>query len=56
MLTISIAFSKSAKRRKIENLSVTPENMGSILLKLKVGRKFVCIVRGWVGKQVGGVQ
>ena len=30
---------------------------GSILVaKLKVERKFVSIVREWVGKQVGGVQ
>ena len=43
----------SAKRRKIENLSVAPENIGKYFSVKIEGRKFVSIVRGWVGKQVG---
>ena len=57
MLTISIAFSKSAKRRKIENLSVAPENIGKHFIVKIEGRKKVCVHCKRVGRKTsGGVQ
>ena len=49
------SLSHLAKRHKIENLLVAPENMGKHFI-CKIEGKFVFVVRGWVGKQVGGIQ
>ena len=54
MLTISIAFSKSAKRRKIENLSVAPENIGKHFIVKIEGRKKVCGHCKRVGRKTSG--
>ena len=51
MLKISIAFSN---RRKIDNLSVTPENIGKHFSVKIEGRKKVCVHCKRVGRKTSG--
>ena len=51
MLKISIAFSK---RRKIDNLSVAPKNIGKHLNVKIEGRKKVCVHYKKVGRKTSG--
>ena len=44
----------SAKRRKIENLSVAPENMGKHFICKIEGRKKVCVYCKRVGRKTNG--